>query len=254
LDKIIYFDYRGFDPTEDKPEKYFLDIDEENVDKKNVEIEGKIVNNVKKDTKVTDFNLLPSDTERAAKTDVENILQLKDNDNLSKTNSQNEVEDKTVAVNKLDKANNVDNMEIVDNVDSANNADKHINTVENGNTQNIVVTDKKNVDEAPAKVLTIQDYEELTPLQGLTFDRRTAFQYLKDLMIIEHPVASIIFKRSFIDPPFLQILKETFKLSLQFGINAMLYTDGYIDQSQSQQSDGETVNNSILYRIILFTV
>jgi hypothetical protein len=79
------------------------------------------------------------------------------------------------------------------------------------------------------RIITIADYESLEPIDLLKFDKRTSFEFLKDLLVLDHALLTFLFKRSFKDPFFLRLIKLTFSLSLQFGINAMLFTDQYIE-------------------------
>jgi hypothetical protein len=83
------------------------------------------------------------------------------------------------------------------------------------------------------KVITIPDYEELSPIELLKYDKRTTLHYLKDLMILDHPLLSLVFRKSLKDPMFMRILQMVFSFSMQFAINAMLYTDDVIDERQS---------------------
>jgi hypothetical protein len=84
---------------------------------------------------------------------------------------------------------------------------------------------------------TIPDYNELSPVEQLKHDNRSSLPYLKDLMICEHTILSLVFRKSLKDPLFIRVLQMVFSFSMQFGINAMLYTDNVIDDRQSKLAD-----------------
>jgi hypothetical protein len=98
-------------------------------------------------------------------------------------------------------------------------------------------------------LITIPDYEELLPRELLKFDKRTTFAYLKDLMILDHTILSLVFRKSLKDPLFIRVLQVVYSFSMQFAINAMLYTDGVIDERQSKLADVTMIfNKDELYR------
>jgi hypothetical protein len=84
---------------------------------------------------------------------------------------------------------------------------------------------------------TIPDYNELSPIEQLKHDKRSTLTYLKDLMICEHTLLSLVFIKSLKDPLFIRVLQMVFSFSMQFCINAMLYTDNVIDDRQSKLAD-----------------
>jgi hypothetical protein len=85
--------------------------------------------------------------------------------------------------------------------------------------------------------ITISDYEELDPKELLEFDQRTTLTYLKDLMILEHTILSLFFFKSLKFPLFMRVLKVVFNISMQFAVNAMLYTDDVIDARQTNKEN-----------------
>jgi hypothetical protein len=90
------------------------------------------------------------------------------------------------------------------------------------------------------RTITLQDYEELTPAKQLTYDKRKNLSFLKDQLAIDHPLFSLLFKRSLIDPLFLRVYQLVFSLSMQFAANAMFYTDSYIDKRLNNQAQVHT--------------
>jgi hypothetical protein len=87
-----------------------------------------------------------------------------------------------------------------------------------------------------AQLVTLLDYEELEPAEALIYDKRKIFAYLKDKLILEHPILAMILKKSLKEPLFLLLLQFEIVISMQFAINAMLYTDAYIDNRQNDDN------------------
>jgi hypothetical protein len=80
--------------------------------------------------------------------------------------------------------------------------------------------------------ISIPDYEELSPEMLLKHDNRTTMTYLKDMIVVEHSVLSLIFRKSLKDPLFLRMWMLVYSLSMQFAFNALVYTDDIIDKRQ----------------------
>jgi hypothetical protein len=78
--------------------------------------------------------------------------------------------------------------------------------------------------------ITIKDYEYLQTIKDcMKFNKRTFKSYLWDGLVYKHRLLSVIFKHSLIDPFYLRISKLIFDISLTFGLNAMTYSDYYIE-------------------------
>jgi hypothetical protein len=86
-------------------------------------------------------------------------------------------------------------------------------------------------------MISIPDYEELRPNELLKYDTRTTMAYLKDLLIVEHTILSLVFRKSLKDPLFIRVWMLVFCLSMQFAFNALVYTDAVIDQRQVDQQN-----------------
>jgi hypothetical protein len=166
LKKILYHDFRGFDPNLDTPDNYFLNAKAEHLVKLETSGECRVDNN------------------------HENILQLRENI----YSERNEL---------------------------------HLESLESKTTNKEQTNVKSN------SKISIPDYETLTPMDLLIYDKRSNWKYLEDILILEHPILSIIIKRSLTDPLFLRIFKFLFSLIILFGMNALTYTDSYIDMAQS---------------------
>jgi hypothetical protein len=81
--------------------------------------------------------------------------------------------------------------------------------------------------------ITIEDYHSLTLSESIKYDKRTFMTYLFDNIIEEHRLLSLIFKRSLFDPVFIRINELIFELSLSFSMNALLFSDQYVDARAS---------------------
>jgi hypothetical protein len=79
------------------------------------------------------------------------------------------------------------------------------------------------------KEITLLDYLSLNPVDLLKYDKRTSVGYLKDFLFVHHSLMNIIFYRSIKNPIFIRLIQFVFGLSTHFAVNALLFTDKYID-------------------------
>jgi hypothetical protein len=75
------------------------------------------------------------------------------------------------------------------------------------------------------KIITMRDYECLTPEEMFIYDKRNLLQYLGDNLIRRNLILSVIFKHSIIDPVYIRIAKIIFSFSMLFGTNAFLLSN-----------------------------
>jgi hypothetical protein len=120
--------------------------------------------------------------------------------------------------------------------DSNTKHDVVINTDFNPNLTDGVVHNIK-CDGKLGDMVSIPDYEELHPKELLKYDSRTTMAYLRDMLIVEHSVLSLVFRKSLKDPLFIRVWMLVFYHSMQFAFNALVYTDAVIDQRQVDQKD-----------------
>jgi hypothetical protein len=99
--------------------------------------------------------------------------------------------------------------------------DKEVNQLNLHNTNNI---------EKSEKIISLSDYNSLLPQDLLKYDKRTNMTFLKDILISEHSLLSLLFQKSLKNPAFIRLLRLVFSLNIQFAFNALLITDDYIDQ------------------------
>jgi hypothetical protein len=128
---------------------------------------------------------------------------------------------------------NIDNKDIL--ILQGNNNDVNDNAINNEHNEikiNNFITESVKVTPSPVtekKLITIKDYEELE-CEELYLDERNFMTMLKDLLVLDHSLISLVYKRSLFDPAFIRLNQFAFECSLQFCFNALLFTDSYIDQ------------------------
>jgi hypothetical protein len=129
-------------------------------------------------------------------------------------------------VNKIEEKdkNNKDNMDNIDNIILNN------NYIENNESET-----KKGSPETSCKSdikvkITIPDYNSLTMLESIKFDKRSFKGYLIDNTITHHRILGLIFIKSLFNPLFIRVNELIFEISLTFAISALLFTDTYIDE------------------------
>jgi hypothetical protein len=171
-----------------------------------------------------------------------------DNDNHHKDTSR-ELKATETNVNVLNLRENQANYTQVNDAHGANNFVGHSNDV----TQvkhDISMNNKAKKEE---KIVTLLDYEALKPLELLQYDKRTTLTFFKDVIVTEHSLFALLFKRSLSDPTFIRLPQLVFTLSMQFCLNAMLITDATIDQNANQPSQVTTYINFRIYSCSLLT-
>jgi hypothetical protein len=206
LSKILYYDYRCFDKETETPEYYFEGLGGEKAEV--IDSPTTIVE--KKNTSIQ--GIADIQTDRPMVETDNNVLQLRNNRDVSEVDRANF------------KINNFIIQKEVGVITSEKPENKH-----NG---------------LRIKTISVPDYDELSARELIKFDKRTTLVYFRDLLIIDHSIISIIFKTSLKDPLFIRVLQLVFILSMQFAVNAMLYTDGLIDKRATEQEDVYQYNNN----------
>ena len=84
----------------------------------------------------------------------------------------------------------------------------------------------------------------------LKFDERKFGQYYKDMIFSDHPIISLGTKHSLMEPLTIRLVQLFFSLSLNFALNAIFYSDDYIEaHANTVIVTGKilsVVNNSII--------
>jgi hypothetical protein len=198
LDKILHFDYRGYDPSLCELEQYFLP------DGNRPDGNNNIVDKVER----TEMKEKPgAGGETHIQDNQDGVLRLRDN-NLTTDRCELQVNNYTTNENNIKKPDT--------------------------NTQG-------------KKPITLADYGALSSVDLLKVDKRTTLVYLRDLLLLEHSAVSLVFKRSFKDPFFLRLYKFVFSVSMLFAMNALTYTDSYIDQQHTNPEQVISFNPSPAY-------
>jgi hypothetical protein len=77
--------------------------------------------------------------------------------------------------------------------------------------------------------ITIKDYKQLTIYELALYDRRKFWILYWDLLIEDHILLNVIFKRSIMDPLWIRLIYLVFNLSIMFALNALFFSDDLID-------------------------
>jgi len=80
------------------------------------------------------------------------------------------------------------------------------------------------------KGFTKKDIASLNDDLSLKYDTRTFCDYFKDILLFEHPVLSLIYFKSLMEPLILRIAHLFFTLSVNLALNALFYSDNYIEE------------------------
>lgn len=69
----------------------------------------------------------------------------------------------------------------------------------------------------------------MNPYEAMEYDKRTFLQLLFDMLRQEHIIFNMFFYKSIIDPLWVRLISFYFELSLMFALNALFFSDDYID-------------------------
>jgi len=118
------------------------------------------------------------------------------------------------------------------------------------NPENINNIQQKKVEEILSKRRnfeghTLKDLERLTDEIILEYDTRDCWTYFKDKLIIGHPILSIIFFKSLMEPIALRISHLFFMITTNLAFNAIFYTDDYIEETATLAIESTDVKFNI---------
>jgi hypothetical protein len=83
-------------------------------------------------------------------------------------------------------------------------------------------------------LITLKDYENLTPGEFLKYDHRRFLTYVLDNIKEDHSLLTVFLKYSLMDPVYIRSINLVTKLSMNFALNAMIFSDSYIDSPPGQ--------------------
>lgn len=89
--------------------------------------------------------------------------------------------------------------------------------------------------------ITHKDRAFMKPNDALELDNRGFTKFFKAVLFSYHPVLSVIFVKSVMKPTTLRLLQLLFHISLTFSLNAMFYSDDYIQQTADEAINGSMV-------------
>jgi hypothetical protein len=198
LTKIVYFDSNGFNPDKDKPGVYFGN---------NTDTEFKENNSQKETSRELKHNIIIEN----------NNLQLKENNKEAEFTIVNNTDN----INKESEKGN----EMITMPNEKGNEMKQVNNFMEVSNQ---LKAPKNHLESKPNTISQKDYESLAP-EDLFYDKRTSGKVYTDLLIQEHSLISLVFKRSLFNPLFIRLVRFVLEINLHFGFNAMLFSDRFIE-------------------------
>src|SRR5690606_28479715 len=93
--------------------------------------------------------------------------------------------------------------------------------------------------------ITLKDYDSLELGEIIDYDHRSSLKYIKDDIIINHSLVSVLFKTSILDPVYIRSTRLVFQISMNFAFNAILFTDNYIDARVNNKA-----GNVLIYTLL----
>lgn len=85
--------------------------------------------------------------------------------------------------------------------------------------------------------VTLRDYEELSPSLAVKYEKRKFSTLLWDFLQEEQMIIWVLFKKSIFNPLWVRIVYLVFNLSIAFALNAIFFSDDYIDQRATVPKD-----------------
>jgi hypothetical protein len=200
IEEIIKQDCLVFDRKKVTQDEYFLKADKTTTQIEPLKVPEEDLN--------TSRNFKAENDE--ANLNNPDILKLKENIN----NSENiTIENKTDLITALN-----NNNEAVCN-----------NYIELNPSQEVQTITETNKTKNTFHQVTMRDYESLILNERLTYDNRTLFTYLKDIIVRYNLVISLFYKNSIADPSYIRVAKLFFLANLIFTTNSILFTEDYIE-------------------------
>src|SRR5690606_26446628 len=93
---------------------------------------------------------------------------------------------------------------------------------------------------------TFRDYEEMSFEQVIVHEKRQLCNYYLAVLLERHLILSIFFRKSLLKPKFLTFILLFFSMSLDFSLNAIFYSDGYISDRYHEPSENESYGYTLM--------
>jgi len=91
--------------------------------------------------------------------------------------------------------------------------------------------------------ITHKDRSVMKPHDAVEFDNRSFCKFFKDCLFTSHPIINLFITKSIMKPSILRIAQLFFQISLTISINAMFFSDEYIESSAYSMIKGQEVIN-----------
>jgi len=101
------------------------------------------------------------------------------------------------------------------------------------------------------KLITLKDYDALSPYELMDFDRRGFFRLFWDIAIIDHPILNLLFFNSLMEPLWVRFIVFLFEFKVGLAMSALFFSDDYID-ARSEVPAELRVNMFFLFEKIFF--
>ena len=79
------------------------------------------------------------------------------------------------------------------------------------------------------KFITNKDYDELSPIEAIKYDKRGFFEIFFALLKTNHTLFNLFFHYSLLEPLWIKVLLFFLELTLMLSTSAFFFEDDYID-------------------------
>ena len=100
------------------------------------------------------------------------------------------------------------------------------------------------------KFITNKDYEELTPIEAIKYDKRGFWKLLFYFLKTNHALFYLFFHHSLMEPLWIKSVMFFFQITLMLSTSAFFFSDDYID-ARAELPEEDRVK-SILFNLFYF--
>lgn len=200
----------------------------------------------------------------ANKSDIENKY-FKNNDINVLNNVSNYQLDQTILNNSI---SNDDNIRVVNNLTKIVSLNREKNSAKTNSSSNIINKNEsdhiivKDIIDNNINIIedddvlklpnakTLKDLDELPIEIAVKIDKRSFWKFIWDDLKMSHPYLNLIFIKSIINPFIIRFLAIMFGISLECALNAMFFTDDYIDKQAEVKTTEGAEATGFIYTLI----
>lgn len=88
---------------------------------------------------------------------------------------------------------------------------------------------------------TIKDFRLLNARRQLLIDKRGFCKFIQEDIKLNHSLLNLVYKKSILEPFFVRFILVMYNISVLLAMNAIFYTDGYLDAYAKAKKEGQVI-------------